>query len=48
MHKPIAQQAVLLDRGRDNPAAKAWMTFLKAPEARTIIRRHGYDLVERP
>lgn len=48
MHQPIAQQAVLLKRGRDNPAAKAWMTFLKAPEARAIIRSHGYDLVERP
>jgi len=42
-HSPIAQQAVLLKRGADNVAAKAFMVFLKGPEARTIIRRYGYE-----
>jgi molybdate transport system substrate-binding protein len=46
LHEPIIQQVTLLERGRDNPAALAWMTFLKSPEARAIIRSHGYDLTE--
>jgi len=48
MHQPIAQQAVLLDRGRNNAAARAWMAFLKTPDASATIRSHGYDLVNHP
>lgn len=43
-HAPIDQQAVLLKPGAANPAARAFMAFLKSDEARTIIRRYGYDL----
>ena len=43
-HSPIDQQAVLLKRGADNAAARAFMVFLKGPEARTIIRRYGYEV----
>lgn len=43
-HSPIAQQAVLLKRGADNAAARAFMVFLKGPEARAIIRRYGYEV----
>jgi molybdate transport system substrate-binding protein len=42
LHRPIAQQAVLLDPGRDDPAARAFLAFLKGPEAKRIIRRYGY------
>lgn len=41
-HAPIAQQAVLLNTGRDSAAAKAFLAFLKGPEAAAIIRRYGY------
>lgn len=44
LHNPIAQQAVLLSRSRDNPAARAWMAFLKTPEVLETIRSHGYDV----
>ncbi|MEL6728057.1 MAG: molybdate ABC transporter substrate-binding protein [Pseudomonadota bacterium] len=44
LHDPIAQDAVLLRRGSDNPAAEAFMTFLHSPKAQDIIARHGYDL----
>lgn len=41
-HSPIAQQAVLLKSGADNPAARAFIAYLKGPDAQAIIRRYGY------
>ena len=43
-HDPILQNAVLLSKGKDNPAAIALMAFLKTPAARDIIRQAGYRL----
>lgn len=43
-HTPIDQQAVLLKTGAANPAARAFMDFLKTPEAKAIIRRYGYEV----
>jgi molybdate transport system substrate-binding protein len=43
-HAAIDQQAVLLRAGANDPAAKAFMTFLKGPEARTIVRKYGYEV----
>jgi molybdate transport system substrate-binding protein len=42
LHAPIEQQAVLLVPGQRNPAAKAFLAFLKSPRAVAIIRRYGY------
>ncbi|CAN5133120.1 molybdate ABC transporter substrate-binding protein [soil metagenome] len=42
-HTPITQQAVLLKAGAKNPAAKAFLDFLKTPAAIAIIRRYGYE-----
>jgi molybdate transport system substrate-binding protein len=42
-HDPIDQQAVLLKTGMSNPAARAFVDFLKGPEAKAIIRRYGYE-----
>jgi molybdate transport system substrate-binding protein len=33
---------VLLKRGATNEAAKAFLTFLRGPEARAIIESFGY------
>lgn len=41
-HEPIAQQAVLLAHGRDNPAAIAFVQFLQSAAARSMIEQHGY------
>lgn len=43
LHEPIDQEAVLLRRGVDNPAALAFAKFLKGPKARAIIKRFGYQ-----
>jgi molybdate transport system substrate-binding protein len=44
LYHPIEQQAVLLLKGKDNPAARAFLDFLKTPAARALINRYGYDL----
>jgi molybdate transport system substrate-binding protein len=44
LHKPIDQQAVLLRGGQSNPAATAFIAFLKGPAATAIIKRYGYDV----
>jgi molybdate transport system substrate-binding protein len=46
LYKPIAQDAVLLKRGADNPAAKAFLEFLKGPQARAVIETYGYGAGE--
>jgi molybdate transport system substrate-binding protein len=43
-HAPIDQQAILLVTGQNNPAAKAFMAFLKGPQAAAIIKRYGYEV----
>ena len=43
LHAPIDQQAILLWTGAKNPAAKAFMTFMKSPQAVAIIKRYGYE-----
>lgn len=42
LHTPIDQQAVLLRTGSKNPAARAFIKYLKSRSAQTIIRRFGY------
>lgn len=44
LHEPIVQQAVLLTVGRDNPAARALLDFLRSEPARSLIRRSGYAI----
>lgn len=42
LYAPIRQDAVLLQAGADNEAARAYLAFLKGPEAATIIETYGY------
>ena len=42
MHSPIQQMAVMLNRGRENSAAEAFLKFLQSPQAQSIIRARGY------
>ncbi len=43
-YAPIDQAAVLLLKGQDNPAAKAYLEFLKSDAAREVIKRFGYGV----
>ena len=44
MHDPIKQDAVILKKGENNPAAKALTEYLKGPKAEAIIKSYGYQL----
>jgi molybdate transport system substrate-binding protein len=44
LHDPIRQHAVLLNRGKDNPAAAALMKYLQSDSARAVIEAYGYAL----
>lgn len=43
-HAPIRQDAVLLKSGADHEGAKAFLAFLRSPEAREIIAAAGYTV----
>ncbi|MCM2288004.1 MAG: molybdate ABC transporter substrate-binding protein [Sulfuritalea sp.] len=44
LHHPIRQDAVLLERGRANPAATAWLKYLRGGKAQAIIKSFGYEI----
>jgi len=44
LHAPIAQGAVLLKEGETNPAAVAFLEFLKSDQAVAIIEAAGYSV----
>ena len=43
LHAPIAQQAVLL---RENPGGRAFLSYLRGPEALAILRARGYGVAD--
>ena len=43
-YEPIRQDAVLLKTGEENPAAAAFLEFLKGDAASAIIEKYGYAL----
>ncbi len=44
LYTPIEQQAILLQHGKDNKAALAFLDFIKTPRARNTIESYGYGL----
>lgn len=44
LYTPIRQDAVLLNRGKDNIAATALLDYLKSERAAAIIKSYGYKL----
>lgn len=44
LHSPIKQDAILLNPGRDNPAALALMKYLQSDAAKRVIQSFGYDI----
>ena len=43
MHAPIRQDAVILERGKDDPVVTELFAYLQGEQARTIIRDFGYE-----
>lgn len=48
LYPAIAQDAVLLTAGKDNPAARAFLLFLGGAEANRVKAKFGYGLGELP
>lgn len=46
-HAPLAQDAVLLSRGADNPAALGFLAYLRTDVARAVIEAAGYGAGDR-
>ena len=44
LYQPIRQDAVLLKTGEGNPAAAAFLDFLKGQEAGAVIQKYGYAI----
>ena len=44
LYSPIRQDAVVLDKGKGQPAVDALMKFLKGDKAKAIIKSFGYEL----
>ena len=44
LYAPIVQDAVVLTRGKDNPAAAALVALLKSSRIKDLIRSYGYEL----
>ena len=43
LYDALRQDAVLLTRARDKPAARAMLAFLKTEKARALVRAFGYE-----
>jgi molybdate transport system substrate-binding protein len=43
LHAPLRQDAVLLHKGSNNPAAFSLMQYLQGDKARSILRAFGYE-----
>jgi molybdate transport system substrate-binding protein len=44
LYSPIRQDAIILAKGKDKPAAEALMKYLKGDKAKAVIKSYGYDL----
>ena len=44
LYSPLTQDAILLKKGQDNPAATALLAFLQGEQAKAIIQQYGYML----
>lgn len=44
LYMPIRQDAALLKTGAGDPVAKAFVAFLKGPQAREVVAKFGYGL----
>jgi molybdate transport system substrate-binding protein len=43
LHAPLRQDALLLQHGKDSPAAKAFLTFLRGATAAALIQAQGFS-----
>jgi len=44
LHEPLRQDAILLNAGKNSPAAAALLEYMKSEKAKKIIASYGYQL----
>ena len=44
LHSPLRQDAIVLNAGKNNAAAAAFMAFLRSDAAKALIRSFGYEV----
>jgi molybdate transport system substrate-binding protein len=44
LYQPIRQDAIILNKGKDSPAAEALLKYLKGDKAKAVIKSYGYEL----
>jgi molybdate transport system substrate-binding protein len=44
MHEQLKQDIVLLNPGKESPAASALIDYIKSEKSKKIIERYGYRL----
>ncbi len=44
LYAPIRQDAVLLTKGKENPAAQALLDYLRSDAAKAVIQKYGYGV----
>ena len=44
MHAALKQDAVLLQRGKDDAASAAFLSYLRSDAAKTVVRGYGYEV----
>ncbi|MDZ7938556.1 MAG: molybdate ABC transporter substrate-binding protein [Rhodoferax sp.] len=45
MHAALKQDAVLLQRGKDEAAATAFLAYLRSDTAKAVVRGYGYEIL---
>ncbi|MFW8566938.1 molybdate ABC transporter substrate-binding protein [Orrella sp. 11846] len=48
LYTPIAQDAIVLNKGADNLSAQAFVTFLQSDEATKVLKSFGYQIPNKP
>ncbi|CAK0739445.1 Molybdate-binding protein ModA [Gammaproteobacteria bacterium] len=44
LYRKIRQDAIMLDKGKENPSADSFMKYLHSEKAIVVIRRYGYEI----
>ena len=44
LHAPLRQEAIMLQKGKDNAAVSALVSYLRSDNAKQVMRAYGYEV----